>query len=284
MRGARDAVRARRGRLGAAADRPAARARGRSPRSAAADRLGARRRRSPAPRPSTPEGVRFSESHVAAHLGSPTVLIDITGGAAGAAEGIAAAADLLGCDLVVYVDVGGDVIASGSEPGLGSPLCDALMLAAGDRGSTAGIDGAAGAARRRLRRRADDRRGARSGRRARRAEAPGSAARASAPAHADEIERAASGDRDRGEPAGRPLRARRARRGRDPRRPPHRAARAGRRAGPCTSTSRAAAAELPLAAAVTGSERLEDARESLNALGVSTELDYERDRSAGSES
>ena len=46
----------------------------------------------------------------------------------------------------------------------------------------------------------------------------------------------------------------------------------------------AAAAELPLAAAVTGSERLDDARESLNALGVSTELEYERDRSAGSES
>jgi len=39
----------------------------------------------------TVDGVRFSESHVAEMLGVPTVLIDITGGAPGAAEGIAAA-------------------------------------------------------------------------------------------------------------------------------------------------------------------------------------------------
>ena len=45
----------------------------------------------------------------------------------------------------------------------------------------------------------------------------------------------------------------------------------------------AAAAELPLAAAVGDAESLEDAREALDALGVSTELDYERER-AGSTS
>ena len=61
------------------------------------------------------------------------MLIDITDGPAGAAEGIRAAAGLLGCDLVVYADVGGDVLATGSEPGLASPLCDAVMLAAGAR-------------------------------------------------------------------------------------------------------------------------------------------------------
>jgi hypothetical protein len=82
---------------------------------------------------STPEGVLFSESHVAAHLDAETVLIDITEGAVGAAEGIAAAAGELGCDLVVYADVGGDAIATGAEPGLGSPLCDAVMLASGLR-------------------------------------------------------------------------------------------------------------------------------------------------------
>jgi hypothetical protein len=31
----------------------------------------------------------------------------------------------------VLIDVGGDVLAQGHEPGLRSPLCDALMLAAG---------------------------------------------------------------------------------------------------------------------------------------------------------
>ena len=85
------------------------------------------------PDTTTPEGVRFSESHVAAHLGAPTVLIDITEGPGGAADGIGSAADRLGCDLVVYADVGGDAIAAGDEPGLGSPLCDAVMLAAGLR-------------------------------------------------------------------------------------------------------------------------------------------------------
>ena len=85
------------------------------------------------PQTTTPEGVPFSESHVAGHLGSPTVLIDVTEGAAGAEAGIAAAAARLCCDLVVYVDIGGDAIAAGDEPGLSSPLCDAVMIAAGQR-------------------------------------------------------------------------------------------------------------------------------------------------------
>jgi hypothetical protein len=49
-----------------------------------------------------------------------------------------AAVGRLGCDLLVFVDVGGDVLAQGDEPGLRSPLCDAITLAAasllGDRG------------------------------------------------------------------------------------------------------------------------------------------------------
>jgi hypothetical protein len=40
----------------------------------------------------------------------------------------------------------------------------------------------------------------------------------------------------------------------------------------------AAAAELRLVAAVLDTDRLEDGRDALNALGISTELDYERDR------
>ena len=67
---------------------------------------------------------------MAAHLGAETVLVDVTGGTAGAAAGIAAAVTELGCDLLVCVDVGGDVLAHGDEPGLASPLCDAVMVAA----------------------------------------------------------------------------------------------------------------------------------------------------------
>lgn len=66
---------------------------------------------------------------MAAHLGRPTALIDVNGGPRRTAEGIAAAAERLGCDLVVLLDVGGDVLGTGAEPGLASPLCDAVMLA-----------------------------------------------------------------------------------------------------------------------------------------------------------
>ena len=82
------------------------------------------------PETATPEGVAFSEARMAAHLGAETVLVDVTGGAAGAAAGIAAAVAELGCDLLICVDVGGDVLAHGDEPGLASPLCDAVMIAA----------------------------------------------------------------------------------------------------------------------------------------------------------
>ena len=81
----------------------------------------------------TPDGVPFSEARMAGFVCSNTVLLDITGGPAAVAEGIAVAARTLGCDLCVLVDVGGDVLAQGDEPGLASPLCDAVMLAAGAR-------------------------------------------------------------------------------------------------------------------------------------------------------
>jgi hypothetical protein len=71
-------------------------------------------------------------------LGEPTVLVDINDGPQTVAEGLAAAADKLDRDLIVFVDVGGDLLAQGDEPGLRSPLCDALMLAAASRLSDAG--------------------------------------------------------------------------------------------------------------------------------------------------
>jgi hypothetical protein len=76
------------------------------------------------------EGLHFSESRMAGHLGRPTLLLDITRGPVAVATGLAEAATELECDLVVVVDVGGDVLAHGDEPGLASPLCDAIMLSA----------------------------------------------------------------------------------------------------------------------------------------------------------
>ena len=78
----------------------------------------------------TPEGTPFAESRMAEFICSDTVLVDITRGPGTVADGLAEAAERLGCDLCVLVDVGGDVLAHGDEPGLASPLCDAVMLAA----------------------------------------------------------------------------------------------------------------------------------------------------------
>lgn len=82
--------------------------------------------------------VAFAESRMAEFLDQPTVLVDINEGPATVADGLADAIEALKCDLLVPVDVGGDVIAHGDEPGLRSPLADAVMLAAAGRLSTAG--------------------------------------------------------------------------------------------------------------------------------------------------
>jgi hypothetical protein len=79
----------------------------------------------------TSDGIQFSESRMAAHLGKPILLLDITRGPRAVAEGLGEAARELGCDAIVLLDVGGDVLAHGDEAGLASPLCDAIMLAAG---------------------------------------------------------------------------------------------------------------------------------------------------------
>jgi hypothetical protein len=75
-------------------------------------------------------GVVFAESRMAELLGEETVLVDATLGPSAIADGLAAAASELGADLIVFVDVGGDALAHGDEPGLASPLCDSLMIAA----------------------------------------------------------------------------------------------------------------------------------------------------------
>ncbi|MGO9883707.1 MAG: DUF1152 domain-containing protein [Solirubrobacteraceae bacterium] len=77
--------------------------------------------------------VYFAESRMAAFLNRPTVLVTIDHGPSAIADGLGAAVASLRADLLLMIDVGGDVIANGDEPGLRSPLCDAIMLAAAAR-------------------------------------------------------------------------------------------------------------------------------------------------------
>jgi hypothetical protein len=89
-------------------------------------------------------GVRFAESRMAGFLAQPVVLLTLEGGAGAIAEGLLAAAGRLGVDGFVFIDVGGDVLAHGDEPGLRSPLCDAIMLAAAGRLAARGVPVLAG--------------------------------------------------------------------------------------------------------------------------------------------
>jgi hypothetical protein len=58
------------------------------------------------------------------------VLLDPYAGGQGMAAQVRDALSVFDVDRVVVVDVGGDVVARGDEPGLKSPLADALVLAA----------------------------------------------------------------------------------------------------------------------------------------------------------
>ena len=86
-----------------------------------------------------PGGFRFCESHLAGFLGEDVVLVDPNPGPAATGAALADAAAQLGCDLVVLLDVGGDVLAHGDEPGLASPLADAVLLASARALHAAGI-------------------------------------------------------------------------------------------------------------------------------------------------
>lgn len=78
----------------------------------------------------THDGVRFTETEMAALYGWEVIHIDINAGTVGALAGLEAVISDLSLDLIVGVDVGGDSLAQGAEPGLRSPLADAIMLAA----------------------------------------------------------------------------------------------------------------------------------------------------------
>jgi hypothetical protein len=226
---------------------------------------------------STADGVLFSEALMAEHLGAETVLIDVAAGVPGAADGIATAARELGCDLVICADVGGDIIATGAEPGLASPLCDAVMLVATVAAATeelspllavvgAGCDGELTAEEVVVRVAAAARAGAWSG------------VWGVEPGVADEIEVAAR--RSYTEASLQVVRCVRGEVGEVP-------IREGRRTVHLTPIGaltffcdpRTALNEwAPLAAAVADSDGLDPARAALERLGVRTELDYERSR------
>jgi len=78
----------------------------------------------------TRSGAKFAESGMAEVLGNETLLVDISYGPEKVFEGITDAAEKLDADLVVGIDVGGDVLGFGNEKGLMSPLADAVMTAA----------------------------------------------------------------------------------------------------------------------------------------------------------
>ena len=83
--------------------------------------------------------VQFAESRLAGLLGVQTVLADPNIGPVALAESLAIAGEKMNVDSYVFIDVGGDALAHGDEPGLASPLCDAVMLAAADRMAEAGL-------------------------------------------------------------------------------------------------------------------------------------------------
>lgn len=78
----------------------------------------------------TKTGVYFAESKMSAVQRREILLIDINGGVGGVVSGLEAAMKELQTDLLLGLDVGGDSLAQGHEPGLRSPLADSIMLAA----------------------------------------------------------------------------------------------------------------------------------------------------------
>ena len=86
-----------------------------------------------------PGGFAFAEARMAGVLGTDTLIVDPNPGPAAVAAALADAAHRLDCDLLVLVDVGGDALAAGHEPGLASPLCDAVLLAGGSIAAEAGL-------------------------------------------------------------------------------------------------------------------------------------------------
>jgi hypothetical protein len=79
-------------------------------------------------KPISPAG--SSLPRLAADLPTRVLLLDPTGGAVAMAAQISAAVTYFQVDSIALIDVGGDIITDGTDPGLRSPLADQLALAA----------------------------------------------------------------------------------------------------------------------------------------------------------
>jgi hypothetical protein len=73
---------------------------------------------------------RSSLPRLAASTGARLFVVDLDHGAAGLASQLQHLATVLDATRLVVVDIGGDILATGHEPGLRSPLADGLTLAA----------------------------------------------------------------------------------------------------------------------------------------------------------
>jgi hypothetical protein len=79
-------------------------------------------------RPVRPAGSTLPR--LAADLPTPLLLLDPQGGSAGLQRQISSAATSLAATRILLLDVGGDIIATGNEAALRSPLADSLAAAA----------------------------------------------------------------------------------------------------------------------------------------------------------
>ncbi|MHA6780304.1 DUF1152 domain-containing protein [Pseudonocardia saturnea] len=75
-------------------------------------------------------GAGSSLPRLAAEMPARLLLLDPSGGAVGMARQIAAAAEFFHLDDIDLIDVGGDALTNGADPGLRSPLADQLAIAA----------------------------------------------------------------------------------------------------------------------------------------------------------
>jgi len=74
--------------------------------------------------------IAFQAANASKALGEPVWVLDVASGPVGVRRGLEELSAELGCDAIVGVDVGGDVLATGFEEELWSPLADFIGLAA----------------------------------------------------------------------------------------------------------------------------------------------------------
>lgn len=82
------------------------------------------------PETTTDSGIKFAESYFAGLINDDVYLVDLSCGTTGVYTGLKDFTQKMDIDLIVGIDVGGDCISFGNEPGLQSPLADSIMVAA----------------------------------------------------------------------------------------------------------------------------------------------------------